>query len=164
MPQENRPAPGASQRASEERTIGAGTEKWSTPEQIAVARSRFEAAIPGWRCPAAYGVGRRVGNGVDWGRINTSLHKLPAVILATVCGHTHGSASYVLDHAGLDRAVGLLTPAEADTSQPHPNLWAWRALRATLADTDEVVAVFDEDPSQPSDDPLVLAMRAAVAA
>ena len=32
-----------------------------------------------------------------------------------------------------------------------------------LADTDEVVIVFDEDPSQPSDDPLVLAMRGEVA-
>src|SRR6185369_12394420 len=95
-------------------------ERWSTPEAIRVARERFEAAIPGWRQPARYGVGRRVGGGVEFARVNTEQHKLPGVILATVCGHTGGSASYVLDLAGFDRAIELLTPAEADTSQEHP--------------------------------------------
>jgi hypothetical protein len=136
-------------------------ERWSTPEEIMLARGRFEAAIAGWRYPAAYGVGRRVGDGVEFARVNTSLHKLPAVILATVCGHANGSASYPLDVVALDRAIAMLTPAEADTSQPHPNLWVWREFRATLTDADQVVAVFDEGPSTPSDDPLVLAMRAA---
>lgn len=140
---------------------GMAQPRWSTPEQIALARDRFEAAIPGWRYPAAYGVGRLVGDTLEFARVNTSLHRLPAVILATVCGHTNGSASYVLDRAGFDRAIALLTPAEADTSQPHPNLWAWRALRATLGESDDVVAVFDEDPARPSDDAHVVAMRAA---
>ncbi len=140
---------------------GMADERWSTPEEIADARARFEAAIPGWRYPAAYGVGRRVGGGVAFARVNTSLHRLPAVILATVCGHANGSASYLLDVGALDRAIAMLTPAEADTSQPHPNLWAWREFRATLTDADQVVAVFDEDPARPSDDAFVLAMRAA---
>jgi hypothetical protein len=137
-------------------------ERWATPEEIAVARARFEAAIPGWRSPEAYAVGRRVGEGIEFARINTSLHRLPAVILATVCGHTGGSASYVLTAADLDRAILLLAPAEADTSQPHPNLWAWREFRGRLTEADEVVAVFDADPSQPCDDPYVLAMRAVI--
>jgi hypothetical protein len=147
--------------AKEVRVMGE-PERWATPEEIAVARARFEAAIPGWRQPEAYGVGRRVGEAVEFARINTSVHRLPAVILATVCGHASGSASYVLTPAELDRAIGLLAPAEADTSQPHPNLWAWRELRATLVDTDEVAAVFDADPSQPCADPDVLAMRAEI--
>lgn len=145
--------------AQEVRVMGE-SERWATPEEIAVARARFEAAIPGWRHPEVYGVGRRVGDGVEFARINTSLHRLPAVVLATVCGHAGGSASYMLTPADLDRAIALLAPAEADTSQPHPNLWAWREFRATLADADEVVAVFDADPSQPCADPDVLAMRA----
>lgn len=124
------------------------------------ARTRFEAAIPGWRPPAVYGVGRRVGDGVEFARINTEQHRLPAVILATVCGHRQGSASYRLAPDDLDRAIRMLAPAEADTSHPHPNLWAWRDLRATLADADEVIAVFDADPAQPCADPYVLAMRA----
>jgi hypothetical protein len=138
-------------------------ERWSTPEEIRLARERFEAAIPGWRQPAVYGVGRRVGDGVEFARVNTELHRLPAVILATVCGHAAGSASYVLDLAGFDQAIELLTPAEADTSQEHPNLWAWRRLRSTLADGDEVVAVFDGDPALACDDRYVLAMRGTVA-
>jgi hypothetical protein len=139
-------------------------EGWRTPEEIAAARDRFEAAIPGWRPPARYGVGRRVDADVEFARINTEHHRLPAAILATVCGHRGGSASYPLTLADLDRAIALLGPAEADTSQPHPNLWAWRGLRARLTDTDEAIAVFDADPAQPCDDPYVLAMRAQVGA
>ena len=137
-------------------------ERWATPAEIAVARARFEAAIPGWRTPEVYGIGRRVGDVVEFARINTELHRLPAVILATVCGHTGGSASYLLGLDGLDRAIALLAPAEADTSQPHPNLWAWRRLRAELTGADEEVAVFDADPAAPCADPYVLAMRAQV--
>ena len=107
-------------------------ERWSTPDEIAAARARFEAAIPGWRDPAVYAVGRRTGDGVEFARINTSVHRLPAVILATVAGHATGSASYILDLGTFDRAIALLTPAEADTSQDHPNLWAWRRLTAVL--------------------------------
>ena len=136
-------------------------ERWATPDEIATARARFEAAIPGWRQPGVYGVGRKVGADIEFARINTSEHRLPAVILATVCGHVTGSVSYAIGVDGLDRAISLLSPAEADTSQPHPNLWAWRRFRATLAETDEVVAVFDTDPGLPTDDPDVLAMRAA---
>jgi hypothetical protein len=144
--------------------MAAMAERWSTPEEIRAARAKFEAAIPGWRYPVTYGVGRRVGSRIEFARVDTELHKLPAVILATVCGHTGGSASYIVDHATFDHAIELLTPAEADTSQDHPNLWAWRRFRATLSGTDEVVAVFDADPTRPSDHPDVLAMRAEFAA
>jgi hypothetical protein len=139
-------------------------ERWVTPEEIAAARERFEAAIPGYQPPATFGVGRRVGDGVEFARISTPPHRLPAAILATVCGYRQGSGSYRLTPADLDRAIGLLAPAEADTSQPHPNLWAWRELRARLVDTDEVIVVFDADPAQPCSDPYVVAMRAQATA
>jgi hypothetical protein len=140
------------------------SERWATPEEIVAARARFEAAIPGWQPPAAFGVGRRAGDGVEFARINVGQHRLPAVIMATVCGHRQGSASYVLTPGDLDRAIELLAPAEADTSQPHPNLWAWRELRARITDTDEVIAVFDADPSLPSTDAYVGALRAQAGA
>lgn len=139
-------------------------ERWATPEEIAAARERFEAAIPGYQPPATFGVGRRVGDGVEFARISTPPHRLPAAILATVCGYRQGSASDVVTPGDLDRAIELLAPAEADTSQPHPNLWAWRELRARLAATDEVVVVFDADPAQPCADPYVQAMRARAGA
>lgn len=138
------------------------TERWETPEQIAAARARFEAAIPGWRPPHAFGVGRLTEGGVEFARIGGAAHRLPAVVLATVCGHSGGSASYLLDVPAFDRAIALVAPAEADTSQEHPNLWAWRRLRARLAADDVLVAVFDADPAAPCDDPHVLAVRAAV--
>jgi hypothetical protein len=83
------------------------------------------------------------------------------VVLGTVCGHAAGSASYLLDVARLDRALDMLAPAEAETSQPHPNLWAWRRLRANLSADDVLVAIFDADPAEPNHDPYVLATRAA---
>jgi hypothetical protein len=140
---------------------GRVTERWETPEQIAAARSRYAAAIPGWQYPRLFGLGRLVDGRVGFARINTAEHRLPAVVLATVCGHTAGSASYLLDVSDLDRALDMLAPAEADVSQPHPNLWAWRRFRTDLGAGDVLVAIFDADPAEPSDDPYVLAMRAA---
>jgi hypothetical protein len=45
--------------------------------------------------------------------------------------------------------------------QPHPNPWAWRRSRTDLAADGVLVAIFDADPVEPSDDQYVLAMRAA---
>ena len=139
------------------------SERWSTPEQITAARLGLEKAIAGYAAPAVYGAGRLAGDGVEFFRVNTSVHLLPAVVLATVCGHVRGSASYVVSLDAFDRAIETLSPAEADTSQPHPNLWAWRQARTALAEGDRVVIVFDADPATPSEDRFVLALRAATA-
>jgi len=88
------------------------TERWENAEQIAAARARFIAAIPGWVQPHAFAVGRRSGGDVEFARIGTAAHRLPAVVLATVCGHSGGSASYLLDVAAFDRAIALIAPAE----------------------------------------------------
>lgn len=137
-------------------------ERWETTEQIAAARRRFEAAIPGWRDPIAYGIGQVEDGRVEFARFNVEEHRLPAVVLAVVCGHRAGSASYRLDAAGLARAIELLAPAEACPAYEHPNLAAWRWLHAGLDDGGEVVAVFAADLDEPCDDPHVAALRALV--
>jgi hypothetical protein len=121
-------------------------EQWVTVEEIRAARERFEAAIPGWdKCPP-YGIGRIDGNGsAEFTRVDNGDHALPGVVLATVCGHVSGSASYLLGKAELTRAIELLAPAEACTFYDHPNLAAWRELHARLADADHWVAVFIGD-------------------
>jgi hypothetical protein len=60
-------------------------ERWETVKEIATARERFEAGIPGYAPPAAYGVGL-----TDLA-VDPVAHSLPAVVLATVVGHTAGT-------------------------------------------------------------------------
>jgi hypothetical protein len=118
-------------------------EQWVTVEDIREARERFEAAIPGWdKCPP-YGLGRLNDDGsVELVRVDNGDHALPGVVLATVCGHVTGSASYVLTKADLARAIELLAPAEACTFYDHPNLAAWRDLHSRLADDESLIATF----------------------
>jgi hypothetical protein len=138
-------------------------ERWETVEEITAARERFETAIPGWRRPAAYGVGRLDADGsVVFARVNVGSNPLPAVVLATVCGHRVGSASYRVGRPVLERAVELLAPAEACTAFGHPNLWAWRdELLPALGPDDTVVAVFAVDLDAADGDPDLEALLAA---
>ena len=86
-------------------------------------------------------------------------------MLATVCGHARGTATYVLDEERLQEAIDLLAPVEACTAYDHPNLAAWRRLRAEVADRPDaqVVAVFlgDLQPS-PADGPGEQTLRNAL--
>jgi hypothetical protein len=77
---------------------------------------------------------------------------------------TGGSASYRIGAAALDQAIAQLAPAEACAAYDHPNLAAWRRLRAGMHDRDEVLAVFAADLDEPSDDPWVGGLRAEVLA
>ena len=139
------------------------TERWETVEAIAAAKRRFEAEIPGWRDPVAYGVGVLDEHGsIEFVRVNADEHQLPAVVLATICGHRGGSASYRLSRSDLARAVELLNPAEACTAYEHPNLWAWRELLPRLEDDQTVVAVYVDDWADPGDDPHIAALRIAL--
>jgi hypothetical protein len=130
-----------------------------TTDDIAAALARFEEAIPGWERPAAHGVGRLDGDRVEFYTANIGGRPLPAAVMATVCGHTGGSASYRLDAATLGRALELLTPAEACTAYDHPNLAGWRRLLADLGGTGTAVAVFVADLAAASADPHVEALR-----
>ncbi len=123
-------------------------ERWTTPGEIAAARGRLEDAIDGYERPAAYALGLTVSGEADPGaafpRVNRGENFLTAVVLATVCGHVRGTATYVLDEKRLQEAIDLLAPAEACTAFDHPNLAAWRRVRADVADRPDaqVVAVF----------------------
>lgn len=138
------------------------SERWETVEAISAARRRFEAALPHWRRPAAYGVGRPDGDGVEFVRVNGEEHPLPAAVLATVCGYRGATGSFLLSRAELAWAVDLLAPAEACTAYDHPNLLAWRRLRDELPEDRTAVAVFVDDWGSPSDDPRVEALRKAL--
>jgi hypothetical protein len=130
-------------------------ERWTTAEEIAAARERMEAAIEGYERPAAFALGLAGEDGAAAGdvfpRVNSGANFLPAVVLATVCGHVRGTATYVLGEQGLQRAIDLLAPAEACTELDHPNLAAWRQVRAAMADRPgaQAVGVFlgDLEPS-----------------
>ena len=144
-------------------------ERWTTPEDLAAARERMEAAIDGYERPAAFALGLVGEDGAAAGdvfpRVNSGANYLPAVVLATVCGHVRGTATHVLDAQQMQEAIDLLAPAEACTDLDHPNLAAWRRVRAELADRPgaQVVAVFlgDLAPS-PTDGPYERLLRDAV--
>jgi hypothetical protein len=108
----------------------------------------------------AFAVGRVAGGGVEFVKVDVGESPLPAVVLATVCGHAGGSGSYLVDSAGLGQAVDLLAPAEACTDVAHPNLYAWRLLSADLdADGGRALVVFAGPLDEACDDPYVVALR-----
>ena len=121
-------------------------ERWTTTEEITAARERLEDAIDGYERPAAYALGLAVPGEPEavFPLVNQGANFLPAVVLATVCGHVRGTATYVLDGQRLQEAIDLLAPAEACTAYDHPNLAVWRRVRAEAADRPgaRVVAVF----------------------
>ncbi len=114
-------------------------ERWTTRADVAAAAARFRAAIPGWQPPAAYGVGRVSGNGIVFPVVNVGAHGLPALVVASVCGYRSGNATHPLTRDQLQRAIELLSPAEACLDYEHPNLREWRLLDSSGAQS---VAVF----------------------
>jgi hypothetical protein len=138
------------------------TEWWETTDELAAARRRFTEAIDGYEPAAICGVGR-VGTdgGATFSHVNVvAEHRLPAVVLATVCGHVRGAGSYSMTAADLDRAIDLLAPAEACTAVDHPNLREWRALRAEPTESSPpYVVVFVADLAAPSIDRFDEALR-----
>lgn len=134
-------------------------ERWTTLAEIAAARARYESALPGWRVPAAFGLGIAAREPDDehpetvFPVVNVGGAALSAVVLATVCGHRGGTATYELTPEQVAHALDLVAPAEACTDVPHPNMAAWRGIRNDLADVgDEVayaVAVFVADLGDP---------------
>ncbi|MFD7074861.1 inositol monophosphatase family protein [Nocardioides sp. NPDC059952] len=84
--------------------------------------------------------------------------------MATVVGHKRGTAAYRLTRQQLERAIELISPAEAYVDYDHPNLWTWRdRLRPALTEDPEaeVVAVFIGDEPEEAPDPAIDAFRAA---
>jgi hypothetical protein len=136
-------------------------EAWETVEKITAARERLIAGMPGWKLPAAYGIGiLDVTGEVVFGKTNVGEHPLPAVVMSTILGHEGGSASYRVDVATLDQAIRLLAPAEVCTAYQHPNLEAWRSVRKAIDGGGTAVMVFVGDLGEdPGDNPDVEALR-----
>ena len=137
--------------------------EWRTAAEVIAAKDALEASMPGWRQPAAYGLGQReVGQReegrIEWRVVNhPNRHHLPAAVLGRVLGHRSGNASYALTDAQLDEAIDLLKPAEACTEFQHPNLWGWEALRSERRTTSDsarggLVVVFLDDPGSATDE------------
>lgn len=133
------------------------TERWATIEEIIAARDRFEAAL-GWQRPAAYGIATGPAEDVTFRRINVGEHPLPGMVLATVLGYRGGPAAYRITGEELDRAIALLAPAEAYTGMEHPNIAAWRELRAEIGPAGYATVVYADDLTAPADDPYVQAL------
>ena len=105
-------------------------ERWVTDDDLLAARGRFADRIPGFRQPVAYSVARLDDGQLTFGHINEpdGNHRLPAVVLATFCGYTNRTGTFPLSTEDFSRAATALSPAEAATHWPHPNLWSWREL------------------------------------
>lgn len=131
---------------------GPMSERWETHEEIVAAYQLFAEQAPGFKPPAAYGLGIVEGDGVRFPHVNQGEHLLPAVVLALVCGYRKGTRVIQLGRDQLDRAIDLLAPAEACTIYRHPNLWAWRTMRADAGPEATYVAVFVGDLADPVTD------------
>lgn len=105
---------------------------WVTDEDLRAAGERYAAGIPGYVAPAAHGVARKDGGALTFGHVNPpgAARPLPAVVMASVCGYVATTGVFPLSRERFAEAVARLTPAEAATHIPHPNLWTWRELLA----------------------------------
>jgi hypothetical protein len=116
--------------------------------------------------PAAYGVARLDGERLTFGAVNDvgTVHRLPAAVLASVCGYTSRTATFPLSGADLAEAVRRLAPAEAALSWEHPNLWSWRELLDGASASSTFVAFFVVDPADEPVDAHDAAFRARLTA
>lgn len=129
-------------------------EVWATNDDLRAAQERYAARIPGFVMPAAYTVARKDGRNLTFGHINRpgAVRPLPAVVLASVCGYTATTSVIDLDHEELATAIGRLTPAEAATHIPHPNLWSWRNLLADASPSSHFLAIYVANTDDPPTD------------
>lgn len=146
-------------------------EAWSTTEEIAAAKARLAARMPGWVRPAAYGLvlvaeADLDGEGVRFPVVNNPVHELPALVLSLLTGRRHETATHELSPSELDAAIALLTPAAAATMYHHPNLESWRVIAdAWQRDLSaRAFAVFIADLADPPSSPYDAALRRQLAA
>ena len=125
---------------------------FSTVDDIAVARQRIEASIPGYAPAAAFGVGvATIGPSgavldVAFPHVNLNRESFPGAGLASTLGHVAGTATYHISPEQLRAALEVVAPAEP-VAIPHPNLASWRACLdlvdvPCLSGTRQLVAAF----------------------
>ena len=123
-------------------------QQWHTDEELAAAAADFARRTPGYVLPAAYGVARLDDGMLSFGEVNGLGHdrRLPAAVLAHVCGYRGRTSTYRLSPAEFERAVTLLAPAAAAVHRAHPNLESWRKLLAQASPASVFLAFFLADP------------------
>jgi len=143
---------------------------WSTPDGLAAITAHLESRIEGYAPPTAHAVGITPASSsaeIEFPHINApgAPHGLPAVVLATILHHQRGTRTYDLALAELEAAIDALSPAEACTELEHPNLAAWRVLRAEAESNPAraLVAVFIDHLDDPVDSDADATLRAALA-
>ncbi len=114
-----------------------GTVDWSTPEGLAAIKAYLAGRIPGWREPATFALGiSPASSSPEWefGHLNApgGGHGLAAVVLASVLHHDGSTATLEVSTSDLREAVASLSPAQACTQVPHPNLAAWQRALAEV--------------------------------
>lgn len=131
---------------------------WSTREGLAAIAEHLGSRIDGYATPAAFAVGITPASSsaeIEFPHVHlTQGHpSVGAAVLATVLRHSNGTATYDLTTAELDAAIEALAPASACTDIPHPNLAAWREVRAEAQSNParSMVAVFVADLSDAVD-------------
>lgn len=127
---------------------------WSTPEGLEAIREHLAARIDGYAPPEVFAVGITPASSsaeIEFPHLNVDSGGLPAVVLATIIGHTSGSQTYDLSATELATAIQALEPVEAYTAVDHPNLAAWRELHAEVSANParSIVAVFIADLDDP---------------
>jgi hypothetical protein len=143
---------------------------WSTPEGLAAIKDHLASRIEGYAPPVAHAVGITPASSsaeIEFPHINApgAPQGLPAVILATILHHASGTRTYEVTVAELTAAIDALSPAEACTELEHPNLAAWRELRAEAESNParSLVAVFIDDLDDPVDSDADATLRAVLA-
>jgi hypothetical protein len=132
-------------------------ERWTTDADLAAARDRFAAQVPGYVPPVAYALARRDPGGLVFGHVNQigAARGLPAAALAVVCGYSNRSGTSTLDAEQVQEVLRRLAPAEAATHVPHPNIWSWRTLLEESTGNEEFVAFYwaqeDDRPRTPDE-------------
>ena len=131
-------------RLSSSAVLPSDHDAWPTDEDLRAAYERFVARIPGYVQPTAYTLARRDAGGLTVGYLNKpgGEHKLPAAVLALVCGYVGRSGVFRLSSDQVAEAIGLLAPAEAAAHWDHPNLWSWRRLLASAEPGSSFLAYF----------------------
>lgn len=75
------------------------SERWVTDDDLRDAAMRLVRLMPGFRLPTAYTVGLVEVDRLRFGYLNGAggTHHLPGAVLAHVCGHRTGTATYELN-------------------------------------------------------------------
>ena len=140
---------------------------WSTREGLAAIAEHLGSHIEGYRTPAAFAVGITPASSsaeIEFPHIQVTQGRpsVGAAVLATVLQHSHGTSTYDLNLSELNAAIEALTPATACTEIPHPNLAAWREIKAEAESNParSMVAVFVDDFSDPVDSNADATLRA----